>query len=302
MLVIQYLNNRVAGGLGDRIVGLISIKLMSKLLKKDFYILWERGNIKQYFDYQKYDFSLLNLKTEDSKYYRSMDKQKKMKNYLINSTELFTEEVNFFSLNQEISQYLYKNKLFQEHDYIQDILNEYKIIYTDILKPTRYLLEKVDKLILNKRNIVGIQIRCGDYYMNSTSSHVTDNSTNIYSKLLNIKNLCESKFNDDYNVFFTTDNLKILDDINSIFGESRVIYNHDIIQHIDRKALDSDMSKVFVDNYILSQKTDLLIICLNSNYGRLAALTSNHDQLYSFTTLDSLDRKSLLSKREKLFS
>ena len=301
MLVIQYLNNRVAGGLGDRIVGLISIKLMSKLLKKDFYILWERGNIKQYFDYQKYDFSLLNLKTEDSKHYDSINNQKKMKKYLMNSTELFTEEVSFFSLNQEISQYLYKNKLFQEHDYIQDILNEYKMIYKDILKPTRYLLEKVDKLILNKRNIVGIQIRCGDHYMNSTSRHVTDNSTNIYSKLLNIRNLCESKFNDDYNVFFTTDNLKILDDINSMFDESRVIYNHDLIQHIDG-PVNSDISKVFVDNYILSQKTDLLIICINSNYGRLAALSSNHDQLYSFTTLDSLDRKSLLSKREKLFS
>ena len=64
---------------------------------------------------------------------------------------------------------------------------------------------------------------------------------------------------------------------------------------------DSDISKVFVDNYILSQKTDLLIISANSNYGRLAALTSNHDQLYSFTTLDSLDKKTLLSKHENLF-
>tara|TARA_B100000214_G_scaffold108915_1_gene76831 strand:- start:614 stop:1522 length:909 start_codon:yes stop_codon:yes gene_type:complete len=301
MLVIQYLKNKGGGGLGDRIVGLISIKLMSKLLKKDFYILWERENIKQYFDYQKYDFSLLNIKSKDSKTYRSMDRQKKFKDYLMNSTDLFTEEISFFSLNQEISQYLYKNKLFQEHNYIQDILNEYKIIYTDILKPTNYLLEKVNKLILDKRNIVGIQIRCGDCYMNSNSSHVTDNDTDIHSKLLNIKNLCESKFDNDYNIFFTTDNLKILDDINSMFGESRVIYNNDIIQHIDKNAVDSDISKVFVDNYILSQKTDLLIICVNSNYGRLAALTSNHDQLYSFTTLDILDRKTLLSKHENLF-
>ena len=76
MLVIQYLKNKVAGGLGDRIVGLISIKLMSKLLKKDFYILWERENIKQYFDYQKYDFSLLNFKSKDSKHGKNCVKHK----------------------------------------------------------------------------------------------------------------------------------------------------------------------------------------------------------------------------------
>ena len=48
------------GGYGDRIVGLISVKLMSKLLKRGFYILWQKENIKKYLNYRKYDYELLS--------------------------------------------------------------------------------------------------------------------------------------------------------------------------------------------------------------------------------------------------
>jgi hypothetical protein len=53
MFVISFQKNRLIGGFGDRIVGLISVKLISKLLNKDFYILWDKENIKEYFDYDK---------------------------------------------------------------------------------------------------------------------------------------------------------------------------------------------------------------------------------------------------------
>ena len=40
MFVIQFDKNSLLGGLGDRIVGIISIKLISDLLNRDFFILW----------------------------------------------------------------------------------------------------------------------------------------------------------------------------------------------------------------------------------------------------------------------
>ena len=51
MLVICFDKNVLLGGLGDRVVGLISIKLISKLLRRPFYILWNKEDIKEYIDY-----------------------------------------------------------------------------------------------------------------------------------------------------------------------------------------------------------------------------------------------------------
>ena len=287
MFVIQYIidKNLLLGGLGDRIVGLISVKLISKLLKKNFYILWNKENIKKYINYKKYDYELLsNIKDDDIKNYDYIDNQKGLKKYLMTSTILFPNKINMFRLNQEITQYLYKNQLFHKENYIEDILNEYKKLYTDILIPTDYLMNKVYELITNKKNIVGVQVRCGDYYMktNIGENYKSNYDKKINTKLLNIKDMCEKMFNYNYNIFFTTDNIQILDKVYNIFEKSQIIYVNDLIQHLDRKPINSDISKIFIDNYILSQKTTLLFISVNSNYGRIAALSSNHNNIYNF--------------------
>ena len=49
------------GGYGDRIVGLIAIKLISKLLNRPFYILWKKENIKKYINYSKYNYENIKL-------------------------------------------------------------------------------------------------------------------------------------------------------------------------------------------------------------------------------------------------
>ena len=59
MLVICFDKNVLLGGLGDRVVGLISIKVISKLLRRPFYILWNKEDIKEYIDYSEYDYELL---------------------------------------------------------------------------------------------------------------------------------------------------------------------------------------------------------------------------------------------------
>ena len=61
MLVICFEKGIICGGLGDRIVGLISIRLISKLLNRKFYILWNKENVKSYLNYEKYDYELLNI-------------------------------------------------------------------------------------------------------------------------------------------------------------------------------------------------------------------------------------------------
>jgi hypothetical protein len=297
-LVIQYDKNHYLGGLGDRIIGLISIKLISKLLKKNFCISWTKENIKKYLNYEKYDYELLRGTKNNVKVCDSIDNQTKLKKYLMTSTILFPYGVTLFRLNTEVSQYLYRNRLFKRENYFRDILNEYRSLYTDILIPTDYLLDRVDKLVAGKRNIVGIQVRCGDVYMNARQIYVTGYAKNVGARLTSIKCMCERKFGGDYSVFFTTDNAKIVSDVYDAFGKSRVIYEDSCIQHLDRKSVDPDMAKVFIDNYILSQRTMLLLISTNSNFGRVAALSSNHSNIYSFIDCRPVDKKGLLSKQE----
>ena len=68
--------NKLLGGLGDRVIGIISIKLISKSLNQPFYILWNKENIKSYIDYSKYDYQLQNIKEIDVKQYNCIDNQK----------------------------------------------------------------------------------------------------------------------------------------------------------------------------------------------------------------------------------
>tara|TARA_Y100000992_G_C21248063_1_gene484398 strand:- start:484 stop:1392 length:909 start_codon:yes stop_codon:yes gene_type:complete len=300
MLVISFDNKRsVIGGLGDRIVGLISVKVISKLLNKKFYISWTKENIKKYINYEKYDYELLDIEKNNIKRYNYIDNQRGLRKYLIESTDLFIENISMFSINQEISQYLYKNELYKYKNYYDDIFSEYKKLYTDILIPTTYLMDKIENLTKDRSNIIGIQVRCGDCYMitnkNDKYKH-NNNIKDIYDKMINIKKNCDSRYN-DYNIFFTTDNIDNFDVVNNVFSPDKVIYYNSLIQHIDRKSIDDDISKVFIDNYILSQKTVDLYITFNSNYGRIAALSCLHDNIYGINS-SKLDKKKLLSKKD----
>ena len=296
MFVIQFDKNSLLGGLGDRIVGIISIKLISDLLNRDFFILWNKENIENYFTFKSYDND--NDNDNDIKYHNYIDNQKGLKNYLIETNELFPNKVNIFRLNQEISQYLYLNKNINEN-YLNDIFETYRKLYIDILKPTELFKTKVNDLIENKSNIVGIQVRCGDYYMktNPDETHKTNNNVDF----LKIKTICQQKFNNNYTIFFTTDNISLLKDLYSVFEKEQIVYNDDEIQHLDRKSINEDISKSFIDNYILSQHTVLLFISENSNFGRVAALSSSIDSIYSSNNCKLINKKDILSKREMLF-
>ena len=89
MFVITFDNKCLLGGLGDRIVGLISVKLMSKLLNKQFYIIWNKEDVKPYINYEKYDYELLNIDKTDTKEYDYIDNQTGLKHVLMNQNCFF---------------------------------------------------------------------------------------------------------------------------------------------------------------------------------------------------------------------
>jgi len=273
------------GGFGDRIVGLIACKLISKLLNRPFCISWD-DDITSYIKYNKYVPG-----DDDIKEYHYVDNQHGLKSYLMNGTEFFNNRVNKFYLNQEISQYLYKNELFKDRNFKVDILAEYQRLYTDTLIPTPALFAQIQPYL--KPNLIGIQIRCGDYYMNVHTQAEGENIRNnkvvedIRTTFSKIKARCDGR-----EVYLTTDNEKLYEVAKEYWP--RVIYNADKIQHMDRKT--TDASKILIDSYVLSQCTELYI-SETSNYGRIAALSCPHNNIYNLDCLP-LTKINLISKHE----
>ena len=293
MLVICFGKNRLLGGYGDRIVGLIAVQVMAAALGQEFRILWDKEDVTPFFEYAGFD------NNEDTVENYLIDQQLRIKDYLMTCPQPFKDPITKFYLNQEISQYLFKNPAFANKNYFDAIFAAYKTLYTTPLKPTDQLLQKAS-LGDCKTPLIGIQIRCGDCFMatNQGECHNTGARYHINTYLTRIKRSLAARY-PVYTVFVTSDFADILKETQRVFDN--VLYIDDVIQHIDRPAINEDISKVFADNYILSQKTTELYISANSNYGRVAALSAAHDRIYDVATAQPLDKRRLLSKGECIF-
>ena len=291
MLVICFEKHRFLGGYGDRIVGLISVQVLSAVLGQEFRILWDKEDITPYFTYPSID-AVQGVEHD------MIDNPLHIKGYLMTTPIPFQNPITKFHLNQEIAQYLFKNPVQTGRDYFATIFRAYKELYTTTLKPTDRLQEKVAKCIGDTRlPIIGIQIRCGDCFMvtNPREGYNTGARDHIHTYLTQIK----AKQTSPYAVFVTSDFPGILEETRRVF--ENVLYIDDVIQHIDRNPVDTDISKVFVDHYILSQKTTELYISTNSNYGRTAALSAAHDRIYDVATAEPVEKRTLLSKGEMVW-
>lgn len=304
MFVICFEGGAPLGGYGDRIVGLISIYLMAQLLRRPFKILWTKEAVKTFLSYEAYDFETRVPGAMDLvKVWHSLDNQTRHKSYLINATSLFPEHgynIHKFYLNQEIAQYLYKNRRFTDRPYLTDIFTAYKRLYTNLLVPTVPTSRFIDSVLSSAKPIViGIQVRAGDMYMDRTDRHcvITDPTSELTILFANIKD--HARELGDYSVFITSDYAGTTDIAKSVWGSDRVLVSPGLPQHLDKNP-GGDFSKVYVDNYILSQKTARLYISDGSNYGRVAALSAVHESLYSLSC-KPLEKRLLLSKGERMF-
>lgn len=282
-LIIAFEPNVLCGGYGDRIVGIIALKLIATKLKKPFGILWSKEDVDQYIDYP-------TCETIPSERIFLIDRQQLLKNYLMYSNTVFPNGY-IINLNQEIAQYLYKNTNFNFSYYFDDIFNMYKTLYTEILVPKF----KVDL----RCDLVGVQIRCGDAYILSEQGAVgeykliDDPKSFIKERLEFIKGEVGDNF-----VFLTSDYSNIYDIAYPIFKD-KLIYDDTAVQHIDRSS-SAGIDKTIRDNYILSQHTAIVYITPVSNYGRVAALSSTHDEIFDLYG-NRLNKKTLLSNQEMLF-
>jgi hypothetical protein len=287
------------GGYGDRIVGLISCKVMADLLGRNFRILWTRENIRPYFTYDKYDYE--NELAYDTILYNVIDNQTLLKQTLMTSANPFEKTFHMFNINVDISQYLYKNPRFSNRDYYHDILSTYRTLYTDIFVPTPACMRHVESVVPSDTSgaVIGIQIRTGDIYIpniyNNTYRVMDNPDVTLPSMLQTIKRHIEQTYR-AYKVFLTSDYELIYTIAKGIWDPTALLYDAHPVQHLDR-APKGDMTKLFADSYILSQKTHALYISECSNFGRVAALSSTHTKCFNLQC-EALDLRTLLSKHE----
>lgn len=305
MLVICFPSDAVVGGYGDRVVGIMALKAMSSLLGRPFRIWWTKEDVSPYIDYEAYDFERVaeSAAPERHRMHFLIDNQQGLKDYLMHETRIFPDdEVNLFCLNQEIAQYLYQNPLFRDRDYVEGMLEAYAQLYTDILKPRPLVLSRVQAIVGDAgRAIVGVQVRCGDMYIpNSREAHATGIADQLHAILPRIRRHCDARHGPDYAVFVTSDHDATFHECLRVWGsDGRVLYNHDPIQHMDRPSIHDDVSKIFVDSYILSRCTVALYVSRCSNYGRISALSAPHDAIYDLDC-QPLAKRDLLSKHERM--
>jgi hypothetical protein len=259
--------------------------MIADRLGQEFKILWNREDIKRYFNYEKYDYSLCQPNDAPKRDFNLIDRYSKEDIEIcpVVSPENFPESTHTkFYVNREISYYLYKKEPFSSRSYLQDIYAVYKSLYTDIFVPTELVLSRVQTYFPDaKETVIGIQIRTGDIYMDTywNSYKVFDSPESILPGILSkIKEHLDLDYK-VYKVFLTSDHSKIYDLALKIWPSESLIYIDERIQHMDRSP-EGDFSKILVDNYILSQKTSRLYISECSNYGRVAALSSVHDSIF----------------------
>ena len=300
MIIIAFEPNCGLGGYGDRIVGLISCKLISELVGQEFRIIWTKEDITPYFNYKKYEY--IHDTANQFTLYDSIDRKTKLKPYLSSTTDLFPDPYNKFFLNQEVAEYLYMNTKFSDKIFLDDIYRVYKTLYTDIFVPTEFVLNKIQKMIpetMNRAPIIGIQIRAGDIYIQNiwwNGYKVLDEpQKTIPAILIQIKEHIDKDYpNKNYKVFLTSDYNDIYKLAIEVWHPYLVLYMNDTVQHMDRNP-SGDFSKIFVDNYVLSQKTSRMYISEWSNYGRVAALSSIHNNIYNLKC-ETIEKSKLLSK------
>jgi hypothetical protein len=297
------------GGYGDRIVGLISILTISNVLGKSFKISWEKEDINKIFEMN--DYFIDNI-PNNSLLVNIIDNQHLIKDFLIGSEDFFKDNNIVFYCNQEISQYIFKNKSlkgyseteYQNLDYFKMILSNYQKLYTEILVFRPEIKQEINELVSPYKDniIIGIQIRTGDIYI------LNNNGVNPYCLLNNLEKDIKEILNEiknkikyeNYYVFITSDYNDILSLAKGVWLEERIIYNNKPSYHLDRRINDSDFSKIFVDNYILSQIVNELYITPESNYGRIAYLSSPLDNCFDLKC-NKLNKKNMLSKHDNIW-
>mgnify|MGYP001395227546 CR=1 FL=1 len=266
------------GGIGDRMVGLVSTFILSLLLNFDFRIYWiyplklsdifnEKNNI--LWNKKDYDLKILNeIRLMDHDIF---DENKI--DLLVNKIHNLNEDLSIVS-NKFFVYHLIKNKNLYERIKLLNI-NEISV-YHDVMHIlfnfNDSLQIKYNKLLFNFSEYftIGIQIRS---YIHEYNIELNDSDYNEYIDY--IDNIIDKNKNKNIMLFICSDTKSTSDYFSKKYNKyKQLIISGDIV-HLEKTSIyNKDLNnniRLFIEIYGLG-KCNELIITNSSNFGRLGSL------------------------------
>lgn len=261
------LPNTLSGGFGDRLMGIASCLSLCDKTNSNLLIKWDDFKLNDFFDYEKYDYYKYNNHGKTEKIVNHSVKELKD----IFSKKSFDCENLIINTNQNIWQFIHD---FENSEKYEDYShNLFKRIFEQILKPNKSIQYKIDNII-NNNELIGIQLRFGDVFMNQESKQMNSPQRDHFPLGINIENIKNMILEiisreSEKNIFITSDiNLNKIIDIKKL---NNLIYLDEPPVHIERSTNKNNMEKCFLD-FILLCKCNKLYITYQSNFGRIPAI------------------------------
>jgi len=330
----------VVGGYGDRIVGLVAVRVLARMLGRKFRVRWTRDDLASYFDY-----SSVALETKPTLSIKMIDRPEILRNELRQAPMPFVRNGTLpnvgISVNAEIAQYLFQNPQFGmsygskeqvRERYLREMRWAYRTLYTDVLRPTERVRKRMQEVVGDRMGLVGVQVRAGDCFMQTgltwdERTRYMDGEDGVRAALAGVRRkLYElrdaGRVESGTGVFVTGDHPKVMALAQEVLGAQReggdgdgsggsegweVLGDDEPAQHLDRRQSDKlDQTKLYTDALVLAQRCSVLFISENSNFGRVAALAGGEGQAPRVGQVFGLDGRGLselelLSKGEMVF-
>jgi len=331
----------VVGGYGDRIVGLVAVRVLARMLLRKFRVRWTRDDLASYLDY-----SSVALETKPTLSIKMIDRPEVLRNELRQAPMPFVRNGAFpdvgISVNAEIAQYLFQNPRFGmsygskeqvRERYLREMRWAYRTLYTDVLRPTERVTKRMQEVVGDRTGLVGVQVRAGDCFMQTGSAwdertRYMDGEAGVRAALVGVRRKLDElreagRVKPGTGIFVTGDHPKVVALAWEVLGARgngsgdggdeegsegwEVLGDDEPAQHLDRWQSEKlDQTKLYADALVLAQRCSVLFISENSNFGRVAALAGGEGQKPRVGQVFGLDGRELselelLSKGEKVF-
>lgn len=267
-----------AGGLGDRITGMMTVKSFADIFKKSFYVIWDIDLSRIFSDsIFKYQLDSKRLCVDMFNNHNNL----KFKDVLLTCKGCpFPEGDIYFRSNMTTAQYLYDNPNF-DLDYDNEMIRCHKGLYRDIMIPTEEFLKMVEPY--RREHLIGIQVRTGDFNFYDDQSKNIDKFSAIKDDEIEkcLRDLYKKIEIGDRDVYITSDNAKVIEVAKEVFKGHRILFNESAIVHIDISSNRDSIADLFIDHYVLCKFAEELYVSDYSNFGRTIVLCSDSNRVFN---------------------
>ena len=142
-VIIEYKTTILSGGMGDRIVGLVSAILLSKALRRKLLIKWDRPNIRPMINLGIYDFYSVRPSITSAMIMDIIDKRAQFKHMFThdNLIDAWKGRNVVLQCNQELGSFLFQNPYLTaantalyQCNYVDEMMKAYRAVFSQYLR------------------------------------------------------------------------------------------------------------------------------------------------------------------------